>query len=100
MRIRFDHGCTEFKFADDDTSYDWSKLKPLAKRCRLATNICEFVYNLPGKGYIYLTVVGDEDQKTSFGITRGWYVVEKISEEYAKIDIESMKVIENRNKRK
>ena len=63
---------------------------PLAEKGRLTTNIHEYVYKLPTDEYIYVTVVGDEDQTSAYGIHKGWYVIESISEDEAKFDIDAL----------
>lgn len=84
MRIHFDlPEFAPFEFEVEGVKYTFSQLKPLAQKTRVATNISEFVYRLPNGKYVYLTVVGDEDQTSAYGIYRGWYVAEVISEEDA-----------------
>ena len=81
MRVRFQLEEFEpFKITVDGVDYRFSSLKTLARKERLTTNVHEYVYQLPTGKYVYLTVVGDEDQKSAFGLTRGWYVAEIVSE--------------------
>lgn len=70
--------------------YIYSHLTPLAQKRRLATNISEYVYQLPTNEYVYITIVGDEDQTSAYGIQKGWYVIESLSEEEAKFDIDAL----------
>ena len=74
-------------FEHNGISYQTSNLQPLAEKMRLATNISELVYQIPTGEYIYLTVVGDEDQTS--GIGKGWYVAEPMTEEEAKFAIDA-----------
>jgi hypothetical protein len=80
MRIHFDLG--EFDpmtFEHNGVQYLFSDLTPLAEKRRLSTNIHEYVYRLPDEQYIYVTIVGDDEQPSSSGIHRGWYVIELLS---------------------
>lgn len=77
-------------FKHNGAEYPFKKLTPLAKKVRLATNIHEYVYQLPTGEYIYATVVGDEDQTDALGIRKGWYLIESISEEEAMLDIDTL----------
>ena len=91
MRIHFDlPQFAPFEIEVEGTKYAFSSMKPLAQKSRLATKVSEFVYRLPTGKYVYLTVVGDEDQTSGFGIHRGWYVAEIISEEDAKFAIDAL----------
>lgn len=90
MRIHFDlPEFAPFEFEVEGVKFTFSSLKPLAQKTRVATNISEFVYWLPNGKYVYLTVVGDEDQTSAYGIHRGWYVAEVMSEEDAKFAIDA-----------
>lgn len=91
MRIYFDlPQFAPFEIEVEGTKYAFSSLKPLARKTRRDTNISEFVYRLPTGKYIYLTVVGDEDQTSGYGIHRGWYVAEVIPEDDAKFAIDAL----------
>jgi hypothetical protein len=79
-----------FKITIDGVEYPYKSLRPLAKKERLTTNVHEYVYQLPTNKYVYLTVVGDEDQPSAFGLTRGWYVAEIISKDDAEWLIQSL----------
>ena len=57
----------------------------------MATLVHEYVYKLPEHGYVYLTVVGDDDQYSGDGIAQGWYVAELMSDKDALWLIEAMK---------
>jgi hypothetical protein len=70
--------------------YPFSQLTPLAEKRRSATNIHEYVYKLPLEEYVYVTVVGDEDQTSSQGIHKGWYLIESISEKEAQFGIDAL----------
>jgi hypothetical protein len=92
MRVRFDLNAVEpFQFDVDGAIYKFQSARKLAEKRRLATNIAEYVLQLPNKKYIYLTIVGDEDQVLSNGIERGWYVAEVVSEEDAEFLIASLR---------
>ena len=81
MRTRFDLEEFEpFTFVAGGKRYAFSDLTPLARKERLATLVQEYVYKLPDQSYVYLTVVGDDDQYMSNGIARGWYVAEPMTE--------------------
>lgn len=91
MRVYFD--LKEFApmvFEHKGEKYPFSQLTPLAEKRRLATNISEYVYRLPTSEYVYVTVVGDEDQTSAYGIHRGWYVIETISEKDALFAIDAL----------
>lgn len=91
MRIHFDlPEFAPFEFEVEGTKYTFSSLKPLAQKTRVAPNISEFVYLLPTGKFVYLTVVGDEDQTSAYGIHRGWYVAEIMSEQDAKFAIDAL----------
>ena len=91
MRVHFQLEELEpFKITVDGVDYPYASLTPLARKERLATNVSEFVYKLPTGKYIYLTVVGDEDQTSAFGVTRGWYVAEVISKNDADWLVQSL----------
>ena len=92
MRIRFDLKPLEpFTFEVTGQCYGFAHLQPLARKERIATLVHEFVYKLPEHGYVYLTVVGDDDQYSGDGIARGWYVVEPMSEKDALWLIDSLR---------
>ena len=91
MRINFDLSPLEqFSFNVLGNTYLMSDLRPLARKARAQTNISEFVYRLPDKTYIYLTIVGDEEQTSALGVGRGWYVAEVLSEESARFAIDAL----------
>lgn len=91
MRVHFElDQYAPMVFEYKGVEYQFSQLTPLAEKRRLATNIFEYVYKLPTNEYIYVTVVGDGDQKSAIGIHKGWYVVEPISEEDARFDIDAL----------
>lgn len=77
-------------FEYEGVNYQFSHLTPLAEKRRLATNIYEYVYRLPTGQYVYVTVVGEEEETSAYGIHKGWYVIEPISEEEAKFDIDAL----------
>ena len=84
MRVHFDLKDLEpFTFRVDGVDYGISLLNPLAQKMRIPTNVSEYVYKLPTGKYVYLTVVGDEDQTSAYGIARGWYVAEVLPEKDA-----------------
>lgn len=90
-RIHFDLQKFEpFSIEVDDKKYLFSSLKPLSKKSLVATNISEYVYKIDSDKYVYLTVVGDEDQESAYGIQRGWYVAEIISEDAAQFLIDAL----------
>jgi len=81
----------------DGVSYPFASLETLAKKMRVATNVSEFVYKLPTGKYVYLTVVGDEDQISAYGVSRGWYVAEVISEKDALWLVKALEPFTNMN---
>lgn len=84
MRVHFNLQDLEpLRIDVEGISYPFASLEPLARKMSLATNINEFVYKLPSGKYVCLTVVGDEDQTSAFGVSRGWYVAEILSEKDA-----------------
>ena len=84
LRVHFDLKDLEpFTFRVDGVDYGISLLNPLAQKMRIPTNVSEYVYKLPTGKYVYLTVVGDEDQTSAYGIARGWYVAEVLPEKDA-----------------
>ena len=92
MRIRFDLKEFEpFSFVVGNKRYAFSKLEPLARKEWHATLVHEYVYKLPDQSYVYLTIVGDDDQYMSDGIARGWYVAETVEEKDALWLIEALK---------
>lgn len=89
MRIHFELGeFDQMTIEHNGVNYPFSQLIPLAEKRRLATNISEYVYKLPTNKYVYVTVVGEEEQPTGNGIYKGWYIVEDISKDEAKKDID------------
>lgn len=91
MRVRFDLKPTEpFSFVADGVSYRFSSLRPLAEKRRTATKVSEYVFKLPDGRHVYLTVVADEDQNSAFGVERGWYVAEIISDKDAEFLINAL----------
>ncbi len=91
MRVHFE--LEEFApmvFDHQGIKYSFSELTPMAEKRRLATNISEYVYKLPTDEYIYVTVVGDEDQTSGHGVHKGWYVIESIEEKDARFDIDAL----------
>lgn len=79
-----------FRFNADGKIYKFGDLTPLAEKRRPATKIQEYVFKLPTGKHVYLTVVGDEDQTSTMGIERGWYVAEMLSDESAAFMIDAM----------
>lgn len=91
MRIYFElEQFAPMVFEYKGKKYEYSHLVPLAQKRRLATNISEYVYQLPTGEYVYVTIVGDENQTSAYGVHKGWYVIEPISEEAAKFDIDAL----------
>ena len=91
MRVHFDLKNFEgFSFEFKGQSYAFSRLVPHAEKRRLATNISEYVFKLPSGNFVYLTVVGDEDQTSAFGVLKGWYVVESLTNEQAVFAIDAL----------
>lgn len=81
MRTRFELAELEpFHFVVDDVSYRFSGAQALAKKERITTLVNEYVFKLPTGKYVYLTVVGDDDQYMENGLARGWYVAEVLPE--------------------
>lgn len=68
--------------------YQLTRLEPLAQKTRLETRITEYVFHLQHDEYIYLTIVGDEDQPLAQGARKGWYLVESLSKAEADIEID------------
>ncbi len=91
MRVRFEtKPFAPMVFEHKGTKYPFDELTPLANKTRVATHIVETVYRLPTGEHIYVTVVGDEDQTSPLGIHKGWYLIESITEEEAKFDIDAL----------
>ena len=91
MRVHFQLEEFEpFKITVDGVDYRFSSLKTLARKERITTHVHEYVYQLPTGKYVYLTVVGDDDQNSAAGITRGWYVAEIVSKTDAEWLINSL----------
>jgi hypothetical protein len=81
MRTRFELAEYEpFHFDVEGVSYKFSGMLALAKKERPTTLVHEYVFKLPIGKYVYLTVVGDDDQYMKNGLERGWYVAELLSE--------------------
>jgi hypothetical protein len=56
----------------------------------LAANIHEYVVETLNGKKVWLTVVGDDDQSSAYGIQRGWYVAQVLSEEDAAFLVEAL----------
>ena len=84
MRVSFQLKNFEpFYFSVEGVTYTYPSVKCLAEKRHLAANIHEYVVETPDGKKIWLTVVGDEDQLSAYGIQRGWYVTQVLSEEDA-----------------
>ena len=91
MRVHFElDQYAPMVFEHKGVKYQFPQLTPRAEKRRLAANIFEYVYHLPTNEYIYVTVVGDEDQTSGFGIHKGWYLIESISEDEANFYIDAL----------
>jgi hypothetical protein len=90
MRIQF--RLTElqpFAFTVEGNTYAYGGLKRLALKRNLDANIEESVLETPAGKKIWLTVVGDDDQVSAFGIHRGWYVAKVLPDDSAAVLIKA-----------
>lgn len=84
MRVPFQLKNFEpFYFSVDGVTYTYSNVKRLAHKRSFPANIDESVVETLDGKKIWLTIVGDEDQSSAYGIERGWYVAEVLSDEDA-----------------
>jgi hydrogenase maturation factor len=84
MRVPFQLKNFEpFCFSVEGVTYTYPNVRRLAERRNLAANIHEYVVETPNGKKVWLTVVGDEDQTSAYGIQHGWYVAQVLSEENA-----------------
>jgi hypothetical protein len=72
-----------FYFSVDGVIYTYPNVKRLAHKRSLLANIDESVVETRDGKKIWLTIVGDEDQSSAYGIESGWYVAQVLSEEDA-----------------
>jgi len=72
-----------FCFSVEGVTYTYPNVRCLAEKRNLAAKIYEYVVETPDGKKVWVTVVGDEDQTSAYGIQRGWYVTEVPSEENA-----------------
>jgi hypothetical protein len=70
-------------FSVEGTTNSYARVKRLAHRMNFDTNIEESVVETLDGKKIWLTVAGDEDQISPFGILRGWYVAKPPDNESA-----------------
>ena len=77
-------------FVVQGVTYSYAKSERLAEKCNFAANIYEYVLETPDGKKVWLTVVGDEDQVSAYGIERGWYVAQVLSEEDAAFLIKAL----------
>ena len=91
MRVPFQLKKFEpFHFTVQGVTYSCPNTKRLAEKRSLAANIHEYVLETPDGKKVWLTVVGDEGQISAYGIERGWYVAEVLSEEDAAFLIKAL----------
>jgi hypothetical protein len=91
MRVHFQLKSHEpFTFAVEGEEYAFSQLRPVAEKRRLATGVSEYVFKLPNRKHVYLTVVADEGENSSLGVGRGWYVAEVLSDKDAEFLIDAL----------
>ena len=84
MRVPFQLKNFEpFYFSVDGVTYTYPNVTRLAEKRNLPANILEYVVETPDGKKVWLTVVGDEDQTSAYGIEHGWYVAQLLSEEDA-----------------
>src|ERR1035437_10368096 len=72
-----------FSFSVEGTTYAYPETTRLAFKPNLAANIEETEVQTPDGKKIWLTVVGDEAEVLPYGIQRGWYEAQVISEDSA-----------------
>ena len=72
-----------FYFSVEGVTYTYPNVRRLAEKKNLGANIHEYVVETPDGKKVWLTVVGDEGQTSAYGIQRGWYVTQVLSEEDA-----------------
>ncbi|MGA2183358.1 MAG: hypothetical protein ABSH47_10030 [Bryobacteraceae bacterium] len=84
MRVPFHlQGLQPLSFSVEGTTYSYETVTRLAHRQNLDANIQESVIETPEGKKVWLTVVGDEDQMSPFGIQHGWYVAKLLDTESA-----------------
>ena len=82
-----------FSFSVEGITYAYPNVRRLAEKHNLAANIEESIVETPDGKQVWLTVVGDEDQVSPYGIERGWYVAQILSEERAAILVKAFTAI-------
>ena len=84
MRVSFQLKNYEpFCFCVEGVTYTYPNVRRIAEKRNLAANVYESVVETPDGKKVWVTVVGDEDQTSAYGIQRGWYVTQVLSEEDA-----------------
>lgn len=80
MRVQFDLQVGEpMTFAVDGIAYKFSGFRALAIKEHFTTGVFEYVFQLPTGQHVYLTVVSADETPSAYGVSRGWYVAEKVS---------------------
>ena len=79
-----------FSFSVSGITYAYPNVRRLAERHNLAANIEESVVETPDGKQVWLTVVGDDDQVSPYGIRHGWYVAQVLSRESAAVLVKAL----------
>jgi hypothetical protein len=84
MRVPFQlENFQPFSFSVGGVTYAYPETTRLAFKPNLEANIEESVVQTRDGKKIWLTVVGDEDEASPYGIQRGWYVAQALPEDSA-----------------
>jgi hypothetical protein len=91
VRVPFDLKDFEpFTFSVEGCTYRYSDVSRLAEKRNIAANIDEAVIQTPDGKKVWLTVVGDEDQTSAYGIQRGWYVAQVLPDDQAVVLVKAL----------
>jgi hypothetical protein len=82
-----------FSFSVEGNIYSYPGVQRLAHKMNMAANIEESVVGTPDGKKVWLTVVGDEDQTSPYGIQRGWYVAQGLPDDSAAVLIKAFTLI-------
>jgi hypothetical protein len=94
MRVSFQlKDFQPFSFSVEGITYSYTSVRRLAHKLNLVANIEESVVETPEGKKVWLTVVGDEDQTSPYGIQRGWYVAQTLPEESAAVLVKAFTAI-------
>jgi hypothetical protein len=82
-----------FSFSVEGRTYTYPVVTRLACKMNLNANIEESIVETSDGTKVWLTVVGDEDQQSPFGILRGWYVATVLPDESAAVVVKAFNLI-------